>query len=85
MTLSCLGTLGPEIFGVFQKPLVENFTHNQLPTIWQNYVHRPRNYREAAGKASCQIIQRSPIVWRNRNKLEFSWILIMMLKNQHLD
>ncbi len=29
-----------------------NITHNQLPIIWQNYVHRPRNSREAAEKAS---------------------------------
>ncbi len=42
MTLSYLG---PEIFVVFQKHLVENITHNQLPIIWQNYVHRPRIYR----------------------------------------
>ena len=51
--------------------------------IWQNYVHRPRNYREAAEKASSQKIQRQPIVWNNRDELEFSWIL--MLKNMHID
>jgi hypothetical protein len=80
MTLSYLG---PEIFGVFQKHLVENITHNQLPIIWQSYVYRPRNYQEAAEKASSQIIQRQPIVWKNRDELEFSWIL--MLKNIHID
>ena len=80
MTLSYLG---PEIFGVFQKHLVENITHNQLPIIWQNYVHRPRNYREAAEKASSKKIQRQPIVWKYRDELEFSWIL--MLENIHMD
>jgi hypothetical protein len=26
--------MSPEIFEVFQKLLVDNFTHNQLPIIW---------------------------------------------------
>ncbi len=60
MTLSCLG---PEILGVFQKLLVENFTHDRLSIISQNCVHRPRNYREAAEKASRQIIQRPRNIW----------------------
>jgi hypothetical protein len=46
-------------------------------------VHRPRNYREAAEKASSQKIQRQQIVWNNRDELEFSWIL--MLENIHMD
>ncbi len=71
LNFGSLSRMSQEIFGVFQKFLVESFTRNPLPILWQDCVHLPRNYRDSVEKASCQTNRDSQIFWETATSSSF--------------
>jgi hypothetical protein len=63
--------------------LVENFTHNQLPIIWQSCVHQPMNYQDTVGKRTMSNKMEIAKFSENPPQARFFLFLVLMLQNHH--